>query len=168
MIKAIFAIDAFGGMGFNGKIPWPHCSEDFKWFKENTEGHIVVMGRKTWDSVDMPSPLPNRHNIVISKDRNFRPAKAEVWRDNWIDRLRDLDMRFSKDRHIWIIGGPGIIEQAKPWIKEFYVTRWKGAYQTDVKLDTRKFFLDLRCRTVHPSREQNQLTFEIHIPWLSI
>lgn len=166
MIKAIFAIDAFGGMGFNNKLPWPKCPEDFKWFQKNTTDHTVIMGRKTWESSDFPKPLPNRRNIVVSSNPNYRAQGAEVWGTNWIERMRKLDDQIKGD--IFVIGGPRLLQESKLWIKEFYVTRWKGAYQTDVKIDMRTFFTDLRCRTVHPSRENNQLTFEIHIPWLSI
>ena len=163
MIKAIFAIDAYGSMGKAGKLPWPNCKEDFKWFQSNTKNHIVVMGRNTWESPDMPKPLPDRHNIVVTTKRNYNAGKASVWGDNWLDRLRETAEK--SDKHVWVIGGPSLLEQAKPWIKEHYVTRFKAGYMSDVKLDTRSYFEDLRCRTVCPSQEGNQLTFEIFIPW---
>ena len=59
-IKAIFAVDKFGGMGFNGSLPWPHHSEDLAYFKEQTTNHIVVMGRNTWEDPKLPKPLPGR------------------------------------------------------------------------------------------------------------
>jgi len=166
MIKAIFAIDAFGGMGLNNKLPWPSCKEDLSWFVKNTKEQTVVMGRKTWESSDMPSPLPNRRNIVICKNRYYKATKADVWGEDWVDKIRTLDKNTNGD--VWIIGGPSLLEQAKPWIKEFYVTRFKGAYRTDTKLDIRKYFLDLRCLSVTPSKEGNQCTFEVYIPWLNI
>ena len=166
MIKAIFAIDAFGGMGFNNKLPWPPCKEDFAWFVKNTKNQTVIMGRKTWESPDMPNPLPNRRNIVVCSNRYYKATKADVWGNNWVDKMRELDDKTPGD--IWVIGGPSLLEQAKPWIKEFYVTRFKGAYKTDTKLDLRSYFLDLRCLSVTPSRQGNQCTFEVYIPWLSI
>jgi dihydrofolate reductase len=163
MIKAIFAIDAFGGMGWQGDLPWPSCKEDFKWFKDNTENTTVIMGRKTWEGKGMPKPLPNRHNIVVSKNPRYKAYRADVWGENWIERMRNLAEVSPKD--VWIIGGPALLQEAKPWIKEHYVTRFKTGYRSDVKLDTRSYFEDLRCRTVRPSQEGNQLTFEIFIPW---
>jgi len=163
MIKAIFAIDAFGGMGFNNKLPWPPCTEDFRWFQTNTTNHAVVMGRKTWESKDFPKPLPHRRNIVVCTNRYYRAVGADVWTENWLERLQKFDETMPQD--IFVIGGPGLLEQAKPYIKEFYVTRFKSAYRTDVKLDTRTFFEGLRCRTVVPSKEGNQCSFEVHIPW---
>jgi dihydrofolate reductase len=66
MINAIFAIDEEGGMGLDGSMPWPKNLKDLNWFKVHTIGHIVVMGRGTWDATDMPSPLPNRTNWVVT------------------------------------------------------------------------------------------------------
>ncbi len=163
MIKAIFAIDAFGGMGLNGGLPWPPCKEDFAWFVNNTKNNAVVMGRKTWEDPKMPKPLPNRRNIVVCKNKYYKAYKADVWTEDWLDRIRKLDTQTEGD--VWVIGGPSLLEQAKPYTSEFYVTRFKSAYRTDVKLDTRTFFEGLRCRTVVPSREGNQCSFEVHIPW---
>ena len=56
MINAIFAADHYGGIGFRGSVPWPHNSSDLKHFKTLTEGHIVVMGRRTYDDPKMPAP----------------------------------------------------------------------------------------------------------------
>ena len=64
MIKAIFAVDSNGGIAKNGIMPWPRDPSDLKRFKNLTTGHAIIMGKKTWDAVDMPSPLPNRYNVV--------------------------------------------------------------------------------------------------------
>ena len=70
MISTIVAVDNNWGIGFNGDL-LEHIPEDLKYFKELTSGNIVVMGRKTWDSLPK-KPLPNRFNIVItSKERHF-------------------------------------------------------------------------------------------------
>jgi dihydrofolate reductase len=165
MIKAIFAIDAFGNMGFNNKLPWPPCKEDFAWFANNTKDKTVIMGRKTWDSVGMPHPLPGRRNIVVCKNRYYKAAGAEVWNDNWLERLERLGHNDLND--VWVIGGVSLLEQARPLIKQFYVTRFKGAYRADTTLNTRTYFEGLQCRTIVPSKENNQINFEVWIPWLS-
>ena len=64
-IHLIWAQDGNGGIGINGNLPW-HVSEDLKNFKFITSNSIIVMGRKTWDSLPI-KPLPNRENIVLSK-----------------------------------------------------------------------------------------------------
>ena len=64
-IHLIWAQDKMGGIGKNGKLPW-HITEDLQNFKKVTLNQTVIMGRKTWDSLPI-KPLPNRHNIVISR-----------------------------------------------------------------------------------------------------
>jgi dihydrofolate reductase len=66
MINALFAVDQYGGMGFNGTLPWPHNSVDLANFKQLTDTHIVVMGRKTWDDPKMPKPLVGRTVYVAT------------------------------------------------------------------------------------------------------
>src|SRR5438132_11171950 len=63
-LKAIAAMSLNRVIGSGGKIPW-HLPEDFRWFKQLTTGHVVVMGRKTFESLG--KPLPNRTNIVVTR-----------------------------------------------------------------------------------------------------
>ena len=63
-IGAIVAIAENGVIGNGLEIPW-HISEDFKHFKRTTTGGIIVMGRRTWESLGS-KPLPNRENVVIT------------------------------------------------------------------------------------------------------
>ena len=83
MINAIFAIDEDGGMGLDGSMPWPTNRSDLDWFKVHTLGHIVVMGRGTWDAKDMPKPLPRRTNWVITSG-TIEPNLngANIWNKN--------------------------------------------------------------------------------------
>ena len=62
MISAIVAVNNDWGIGYNGDL-LEHIPEDLKYFKELTTGYVVVMGRKTWDSLPK-KPLPNRFNVV--------------------------------------------------------------------------------------------------------
>src|SRR5436305_15119378 len=68
--KAIAAMSENRVIGQGNKIPW-HLPEDFKWFKKMTTGQVVVMGRKTFESIG--KPLPNRETIVLSRS-NFQHA----------------------------------------------------------------------------------------------
>ena len=70
MIIGIAAVDRQGAIGKGGKLPW-HYSADMKFFRETTTGHAVVMGRKTWLTLD--KPLKNRLNIVLSRDASLEP-----------------------------------------------------------------------------------------------
>ena len=55
-------------IGIDGALPW-HLSADLKRFRQLTSGHTIIMGRKTWDSIG--KPLPNRHNIVITRTQDL-------------------------------------------------------------------------------------------------
>ena len=63
MISAIVAVDNNWGIGFNGKL-LERIPEDMKYFKALTDDHMIIMGRKTWES--LPGPLPNRFLLVLT------------------------------------------------------------------------------------------------------
>jgi len=95
---AIAAMSPDGVIGVNGKLPW-HCPEDMKRFKEVTLGAIVIMGRKTWDSLPV-KPLPGRDNIVITSSR-VEVEGVECY-GSIADALRDCE---GKKKKVFIIGG---------------------------------------------------------------
>ena len=141
MIKAIFAVDVWGGMGYNGSLPWPHHREDFQYFKEQTTDHIVVMGRRTWDDPKMPKPLPNRICYVATN----RPVdKAIRITGDMTEEVKKLK-RYYPDKTIWIIGGPDLIMSCKEIIDEVHVTHFKGQYRSDTKMDLRKLLNTFRA-----------------------
>ena len=109
MISAIVAVDENFGIGFNGDL-LEHIPEDLKHFKELTSGHNVVMGRKTWDSLPK-KPLPNRHNLVITKDPSIYELTNEVNtvisskdRSFEVTTIFNLSGRglFGKDSHVFL------------------------------------------------------------------
>ena len=90
-------------IGRNGGIPW-HNSLDLKWFKETTTGHPVIMGRKTFESIG--KPLPNRTNIVITKNNDLWPDNADIRVCNTVEKA--IDFAKTIDNEIFIIGGESI------------------------------------------------------------
>jgi dihydrofolate reductase len=115
-----------GAMGYEGKMPW-HLAEDMRRFKELTVSHPVIMGRKTWQSLNPKfRPLSKRDNIVVSHDANFRAEGATV-----VDTIEDA-LRLARqeaipddglDRsEIWVIGGSQIFEAVLPYANMAYVT----------------------------------------------
>src|SRR5215213_9994562 len=107
-LKAVAAMSLNRVIGCDNQIPW-HLPEDFKWFKELTTGHFVLMGRKTFESLGRP--LPNRTNIVVTRrprrlarDERFAPAFVGNWRPRLgrpfqlaFDRLTSRDVWFVRD-----------------------------------------------------------------------
>lgn len=72
IVSIIVSVDDENGIGVGGKIPW-YIPEDFKWFKEKTMGHTVLMGSKTFESIieRLGKPLPGRINVVITKQKDL-------------------------------------------------------------------------------------------------
>ena len=119
MISAIVAVDNNWGIGYNGDL-LEHIPEDLKYFKELTTGHIVVMGRKTWDSLPK-KPLKDRLNIVISSQ------PKEVLGDLSIRiSMEEAKIRLalsSADEEWFIIGGGTIYKELLPICDRVYVTK---------------------------------------------
>lgn len=136
MIKAILACDEEGGVSRDGTLPWPKNTKDLQWFKENTLGHVVVMGSTTWKDPHMPRPLPRRINVLVT-------SRTEDYQDvitlngNLIEELRRLEAEFPS-LIIWVIGGPNVIEQSLGVIDEFYLSRIPGKHNCDTFLPLRK------------------------------
>src|SRR6185312_2476108 len=99
--KAIAAMSLNRVIGRGNQIPW-HLPEDFKWFKQLTTGNVIVMGRKTFESIGRP--LPNRETIVVSRNGFAYPGVRTV--ADW----RDIDIAQEK-REVFICGGAQIYTQ---------------------------------------------------------
>ncbi len=107
MLSLIAAISTNGCIGKDGTLPW-YVPEDLKHFKKLTTGHVVVMGRKTWESIpEKRRPLPDRINVVITRQADYMlPADVE--------RYASLDDAIAAHRsqEIFIIGGAEIFNQS--------------------------------------------------------
>ena len=135
MIKAILAVDDDGGVSKNGSMPWPRNSKDLERFKKNTQNNIVIMGRITWIDPKMPTPLPDRINVLITSQSPEIYSGADIYiNSNLTESIKKIDSKYV-NKICWIIGGPNIINQLFPIIEEFYLTRIYGNYHCDTFLD---------------------------------
>src|SRR4051794_5388172 len=75
IVSAIAAMSTNRVIGRDNQLPW-HIPEDLKYFKDTTRGHVVIMGRKTFDSIG--KPLPGRPNLVVTRDQNFKAPGVDV------------------------------------------------------------------------------------------
>jgi dihydrofolate reductase len=108
-------------IGAGNRIPW-HLPEDFKWFKRMTTGQVIVMGRKTFESIG--KPLPNRTTLVLSRTPRQIPG-VQV-----IASLSEIDLK-TETREVYICGGAQIYEQALPFCSDLYLTLVKRAVEGD-------------------------------------
>lgn len=152
MIKAIFAVDCWGGMGLNGSLPWPHHKEDLQYFKEQTENNVVVMGRNTWDDPKMPKPLLNRITYVAT-NRPIRGYNISNISGNITEHILNIQKLYPK-KDVWIIGGPNLLMSNKSIIDEAHITHFKSQYRTDVQIDLRKFLQLFRALSAKPSTDR--------------
>lgn len=119
MISAIVAVDNNWGIGYNGDL-LEHIPEDLKYFKELTTGHVVVMGRKTWDSLPV-KPLKNRLNIVISSQP--RGPLGEMAFSIPMDEAKVRVAMSENDEEWFIIGGGSIYKEFLSVCDRVYVTK---------------------------------------------
>src|SRR5687767_2584723 len=102
--QAIAAMSLNRVIGCDNQIPW-HLPEDFKWFKRKTTGHVLIMGRKTFESIGRP--LPNRTTVVLSRQTREIPGVRVV---TSLEAIPD----FGLDKTLFICGGGEIYQQALP------------------------------------------------------
>ena len=120
--KAIAAMSENRVIGNGREIPW-HLPEDFKFFKQTTTGHIVVMGRTTFESIGRP--LPNRETIIVSRSGFTYPGVRTV------SNLDEINIH-ADERDVFICGGAQIYALALPLCSDLLLTRVKRIVHGDV------------------------------------
>ena len=129
-LALIVAVAANGVIGRDGKLPWD-LPADLRHFRALTTGHSIIMGRRTWQS--LPRALPDRQNIVVSRQTDFTAAGALVVRS-----LNDALGAVDRPEPAFCIGGGELYRAALPLARIAYVTEVTGDYSGDAffpKLD---------------------------------
>ena len=124
MLSIIVAVAENGVIGDKNALLW-HISEDLKHFKALTTGHPVIMGRKTYESLGRP--LPNRENVVLSRQQLEIPGCRVV------HSLDEAVALFPADEELFVLGGVEIYAEALPRAARFYLTRVCHAYEGDTR-----------------------------------
>lgn len=146
MISAIVAVDENWGIGFNGQL-LEKIPEDLKRFKLLTEEKVIIMGRKTWESLPN-KPLPNRLNLIVS---NKYKIVDNLTISMGMDEIKARAKIASKDpEDEWfVIGGGQIYRELLPFCDRVYITK---IYKTHENVDTYFPKLDdLEWKIVHES-----------------
>lgn len=113
MIALIVAHSDNGVIGKDGKMPW-HVPEDLARFHQLTQGHVVVMGRKTFEGLG--KPLPRRQTFVVSATKNFDAPDCTT-----VPNLRQA-LLLAGDQDIYICGGAKLYDEALPLADVLYIT----------------------------------------------
>lgn len=127
-ISIVAAIGKKGEIGIEGNLPW-RLPEDLKKFRELTRNHTVIMGRKTFESIlkSIGKPLPDRKNMIITRNRNYRAPDRCIIVNSLEDALREA----KDDPETFIIGGAEIFAQALPLVERMYITAIDKEFSAD-------------------------------------
>ena len=123
-LTMIAAIGKHNELGKDNQLLW-HLPQDMKFFREQTKGHTIVMGRKTFES--LPGLLPHRHHIVISRSHPDLPKEVEVFDspDAFIEAYQDTE------EEIFVIGGAMIYKEFLPCAYRLLLTEIDQDYDAD-------------------------------------
>lgn len=128
-MKIILAVDRDFGIGKDNKLLF-HLKKDLAHFKKITLNNIVIMGRKTYDS--MHGSLPNRENIVLTRNKNLKLDDALVF--NKIDGLIEYLNENKKDKDVFVIGGNQIVDLLLDYCDEAIITKIDAKKDADTFL----------------------------------
>jgi len=128
LASIVVATDAQNGIGFQNKLPW-HYPTDLQWFKKLTTGGLIIMGRKTYESIG--KPLPMRFNIVLSRSMltpNQHRDQMYV-AQSMAEALHIAHLR--KQKEAFIIGGAEVYREGLIFAKKVYQTKIPKTYECD-------------------------------------
>ncbi|SNS85995.1 dihydrofolate reductase [Ekhidna lutea] len=158
IISMIAAMGSNRVIGKDNDIPW-HLPDDFKYFKNTTKGHHVIMGRKNWESLASSfQPLPGRPNIVITRQSNYVAEGGFVVSS--LDEALDM-ARANNETEAFIIGGGEIYRMGLELADKIYLTEINHAFDGQVTFPT---FDDSKWKEVsrehHPADGRHKHSFD--------
>lgn len=159
MLTCILASDLAGGIAKNGTIPWK-IPRDLQLFRAMTVDSVVIMGRKTYDSLPIQfRPLPNRVNIVVSR----------VCDD---DNLMNLDqiikyIENNKDKNLWLIGGALLVKQLDHLIDAYLLTIVHETFDCDTLIDLDSIRFD-KSKLLYDSPDETHNDLVYHFEYRTV
>ena len=156
MITLIAATAENNALGKNNEMIW-HLPDDFKRFKKLTSGHFIIMGRKTYESLD--GPLPNRTHIIITRQENYA-EKVDANCCIVVDNIEDAIAKSASKDETFVIGGGEIYKLALPLADKIELTRVHGTFEADAyfpEIDENKW--NLVNENYHPKDEKHNFDF---------
>ena len=168
---SLFAVVAYTsdtfGIGVDGHLPWPKLKSDFQRFRDLTIGEIVVMGRKTWESLPLSyRPLPKRHNVVVSSSQCTSDFVGATLVSSLEEALAEGTLPAGKK--VFVIGGSRLLEEAvlHPAFDTLYATEiLEPSFCCDTFL-TGKTIDELKNKLVAEScfqEEQDEIKNKVYI-----
>lgn len=155
-VSFLVAVARNGVIGRDNRIPW-HIPADLRRFKELTMGHHIVMGRRTWESINRL--LPGRTTVIVTRNTAFGVPGAKIARS-----VEEALQLCAGDSEIFVIGGAEIFRAALPYAQRIYLS----AIEADVEGDTIMPPIDLGgwqlvSDEAHPAAPGNSLPWRFRI-----
>jgi dihydrofolate reductase len=133
-IAAVVAMDESRVFGLRGALPW-HVPEDLAHFRQLTASHVVVMGRKTWESLpEKVKPLPGRTNVVVSRKSSELELPQGVLKASSPEEALRLASKVAGDKTVWVIGGVELYSALLRYCDEVHLTVIAGEHEGDAWL----------------------------------
>ena len=123
-LSIVVAMDNNGLIGKDNQLPW-HLPADLAYFKKITTGKSILMGRKTYDSIGRP--LPNRRNIVITRNTKILIPECEV-----VSSIDEALLLTQNEEEVMVIGGASLCEQLLPKVNRLYITKIDAEFEGDI------------------------------------
>lgn len=153
IVAVIVALDEAGTIGRDGGLPW-HLPDDLRRFKAVTMGHVLLMGRKTCESIGRA--LPGRRSLVLSRDPAWQPPDG-------VEKVADLASALAGAagaEQVFVIGGAEVFRAALPLADELLVTRIHATVPGDVRFpDVDWDAWSLVSDDFHPPDEHHAFAF---------
>lgn len=136
-MEAIIAVNKKNIIGANNKIPW-HVPEDLQYFRQKTQGHIIIMGRKTFESFPK-GPLPKRINIVLTRESDKYKHLEQQYSNLLFRNIDELTVTLQKlndeepNKKTFVIGGTQIYEQLFSECIKIHITRIESEEEGDAE-----------------------------------
>jgi dihydrofolate reductase len=158
----IVAADEKDIIGREGRLPW-YLPEDLKRFKRLTQGHVVVVGRSTNDSIveRLGGPLPDRTSVVVTRQTGLASHPDVIYQHDVESALDTAEkVEAGNGMHeVFVIGGAEIYRLALPRVQRIYLTRVRGSFDGDCGLSP-DWLGSFRLSDEDPHEEFTFLTYE--------
>ncbi len=154
-VCGIVAVSENDIIGKSFGLPW-RLPNDVKWFKEKTTDQVVIMGRKTYETIG--KPLPDRINIVLSRGSKIEGVATEPSLQAGINR----SSWYGCDE-IFIIGGAQIYELAVPKVDRWYITQVHAKVEGDTCLDLNLDDFNMVFDEHHKEDEEHEYSYSFRI-----
>lgn len=158
ILSIIVAVSENNVIGKDNQLVW-HLPADMKFFKEKTTGHFIITGRKNYESIpEKYRPLPNRTNIVVTRQKNYHAPFALVMPS--VETALTFAKEKSEEGEVFIIGGAEIFGQTLGICNRVYLTRIHHSFDGDTFFpDLNKAEWTLTHSEKHVADEKNKYDF---------